>query len=118
MFGVLRETCGGVFWAPLWIKSVSKTLQTLLGVFASVEAERRRMLGVETMERVCKITIMRWLQGVQYEHANFFAAKVKFVCDPIPRRACGVIGRVLLLSFANVLVLPFATRYLVAFCSI
>ena len=42
--------------------------------------------------------------------ANFFVAQVKLVCGPIPRRALGVIGRVLLLSFANVLALPFATR--------
>ena len=42
--------------------------------------------------------------------ANFFVAQVKLARGPIPRRAFGVIGRVLLLSFANVLALPFATR--------
>ena len=62
-------------------------------------------------------TMIRWLQVVKDERANFFVAQVKLVCDPIPRRACGVIGRVLLLSFANVLVLPFATGYLLEFCS-
>ena len=41
---------------------------------------------------------------------NFFIAQVKLARGPIPRRAFGVIGRVLLLSFANVLALPFATR--------
>ena len=62
------------------------------------------------MEQVSRVTMIRWLQVVQHERANFFVAQVKLVCDPIPRRACGVIGRVLLLSFANVLALPFATR--------
>ena len=69
------------------------------------------------MERVRTTTITRWLQVVQHERANFFVAQVRLVCDPIPRRACGVTGRVLLLSFANVLVLPFATGYLLEFCS-
>ena len=54
------------------------------------------------MEQVRIVTMIRWLQVVQHECANFFVAQVKLVCDPIPRRACGVIGRVLLLSFANV----------------
>ena len=48
---------------------------------------------------------------------NFFIAQVKLARGPIPRRAFGVIGRVLLLSFANVLGLPFATRQLLEFCS-
>ena len=62
------------------------------------------------MEEVRIVTMIRWLQVVQHERATFFVAQVKLVCGPIPRRACGVIGRVLLLSFANVLALPFATR--------
>ena len=61
------------------------------------------------MERVRKNTIIRWLQIVQHERATFFVAQVKLVCDPIPRRTCGVIGRVLLQSLANVRVLAFAT---------
>ena len=69
------------------------------------------------MERVSKISTIRWHQVVQHECANFFVAQVKLVWDPIPRRACGVTGRVRLLSFANVLVLPFATGYLFEFCS-
>ena len=60
---------------------------------------------------------VRWIQVVQHERANFFVAQVKLVCGPSPRRACGVIGRVLLLSFANVLVLVLATAYLLEFCS-
>ena len=60
------------------------------------------------MEKVSSVTMMRWLQVVQRERANFFVARVKLVCDP---------GRVLLLSFANVLVLPFATGHLFEFCS-
>ena len=52
---------------------------------------------------------VRWIQVVQHARANFFVAQVKLVRDPILRRACGVIGRVLLLSFANDLVLAFAT---------
>ena len=67
------------------------------------------MLGDEKMEHVRIVTMIRWLQVVQHQLANFFGAQVKLVCDPIPRRACGVIGRVLLLSFANVRVLAFAT---------
>ena len=63
------------------------------------------------------VTTIRWLQVVQHECANFFVAQVKLVRDPTPRSACGVIGRVLLLSFANVLVLPFATGHLFEFCS-
>ena len=51
--------------------------------------------------------MIRWLQVVQHERANFFAAQAKLVCDP---------GKVLLLSFANVLVLPFTTGYLLEFC--
>ena len=62
------------------------------------------------MEEVRIVTMIRWLEVVQHERVNFFVAQVKLVRDPIPRRACGVIGRVLLLSFANVLALPFATR--------
>ena len=69
------------------------------------------------MERGRIVTTIRWLQVVQHDCAHFFVAQVKLACDPIPRRACGVIGRVLLLSFANVLVLPFATEYLLEFCS-
>ena len=68
------------------------------------------------MEQARIVTTIRWLQVVQHERANFFVAHVKLACDPIPRRACGVIGRVLLLSFANVLVLHFATGYLLDFC--
>ena len=64
-----------------------------------------------------KNTTIRWLQVVQHECANFFVAQEKLVCDRIPRRACGVIGRVLLLSFANVRVVAFATGYLLEFCS-
>ena len=62
------------------------------------------------MEQVSMVTMIRWLQVVQHERVNFFVAQVNLVCDPTPRRACGVIGRVLLLSFENVLALPFATR--------
>ena len=69
------------------------------------------------MEQVNIVTTIPWLQGVPREHANFFAAQVKLVCDPIPKRACGAIGRVLLLSYANLLVLAFATGYLLEFCS-
>ena len=61
------------------------------------------------MERVRTTTISRRLHVVQHELVIFFVAQVKLVRDPIRRRACGVIGRFLLLSFANVLVLPFAT---------
>ena len=60
------------------------------------------------MEKVSIVTMTRWLQVVQHERAFFFVAQAKLVCDP---------GRVLLLSFANVLVLPFATGYLLEFCS-
>ena len=69
------------------------------------------------MEQVSIVTMMRWLQVVQHERATFFVAQVKLVWDPIPRRACGVVGRVLSQSFANVLVLPFATGYLFESCS-
>ena len=69
------------------------------------------------MARVRKVAITRWLQVVHRELVNFFVAQVLLVCDPIPRRAFGVIGRVLLLSFADVPVLPFATGYLREFCS-
>ena len=69
------------------------------------------------MEQVSMVTMIRRLQVVQHDRANFFVAQVKLVRDPIPRRACGVTGRLLLLSFANVLVLPFATGYLLEFCS-
>ena len=69
------------------------------------------------MEEVRIVTMIRWLQVVQHGRVNFFVAQVKLVCDPIPRRACGVTGSVLLLSFANVLVLPFATGYLFEFFS-
>ena len=61
------------------------------------------------LEQVSIATVIERLQVVQHERAHFFVAQVKLACDPIPRRACGVIVRVLLLSFANVLVLPFAT---------
>ena len=69
------------------------------------------------MEHVSIVAMIRWLQVVQHERANFFATQVKLVRDPIPRRACGVIGRVLLLSFANVRVLSFAAGCLLEFCS-
>ena len=69
------------------------------------------------MEQVNIVPLIRWLQVSQHERANFFVAQVKLVCDPIPRRACGVVRRVLLLSFANVLMLPFATGYLLEFCA-
>ena len=60
------------------------------------------------MEQARIVTLMRWLQVVQHGRANFFVAQVKLACDP---------GRVLLLSFAHVLVLPFATVYSLEFCS-
>ena len=69
------------------------------------------------MEQVSIVTMIRWLQVVQHERANFFVAQVNLVHGPIPRRACAGVGRVLLLSFANVLVLAFATGYLFEFCS-
>ena len=68
------------------------------------------------MEKVSIVTMMRQLQVVQHERATFFVAQVKLVCDPIPRRACGVTGRVLLLSFANVPALALSTGYLLEFC--
>ena len=61
------------------------------------------------MEKVSIVMMIRWLQVVQHECANFFVAQAKLGCDPIPRRACGVVAKVLLVSFANVHVLPFAT---------
>ena len=60
------------------------------------------------MEQVSIVMEIPWLQVVQQDCAHFFVAQAKLVCDP---------GRVLLLSFANVLVLPFATGYLLEFCS-
>ena len=50
------------------------------------------------MEQVSRVTMIRWLQVVQHERAKFFTAQVKLVRDPIRRHACGVIGKVLLLS--------------------
>ena len=69
------------------------------------------------MEQIRIVTMVRKLQVVQHERATFFVAQVKLVWDPTPRRASGVIRRVLSQSFANVLVLPFATGYLFEFCS-
>ena len=69
------------------------------------------------MERGRIVTTIRWLQVVQHERVNFFVAQVKLVCDPIRRHACGVIGKVLLLSLANVPALALATGYLLELCS-
>ena len=60
-------------------------------------------------------TIGRCLRVVQHERANFFATEAKLGCDPFSRRAFGVVGGVLLVSFANVRVLSFAEGYLPEF---
>ena len=56
--------------------------------------------------------MIRWLQVVQRERANFFAAQVKLARDPIRRHACGVIGK-----SSKMPALVLATGYLLELCS-
>ena len=71
------------------------------------------------MEQVRIVTTSRWLQVVQREGANFFAAQVKLVRDPIRRHACMWSYRESSVAVvSNIPALFLATGYLLELCSV
>ena len=94
IFLVLGEPCGPCFGYHLGSKVGARRSRFYRTLLVSVEADADAYLEMKNGTSLI-ITTSRWLQVVQHERANFFAAQVKLVRDPIRRHACGVIGKVL-----------------------
>ena len=104
IFLVLGEPCGPCFGYHLGSKVGARRSRFYRTLLVSVEADADAYLEM-------KNGTSSMAPGFPARaRTSFFVAQVKLARGPIPRRAFGVIGRVLLLSFANVLALPFATR--------